>query len=76
MGPKRPSLLDSARGAASKLFVKKEKDAPDAAIKMGNIDKGFFGEDDDDDDVPISKREKGGLLDDEPDRAETDFYIY
>ena len=51
---KRPSFL-------AKMFEgSKKKDAPDAASKMGNIDKTFFGEDEDDDDdiVPAKKREE------------------
>ena len=63
---KRPSFI-------SKMFAKKP-DAPDSAAKMGHVDRLFFGNDDDDDDVPAGKREGAGLLDDEPDRAETDFY--
>ena len=65
---KRPSFL-----AGMQKMLGKKPDAPDAASKMGNVDRLFFGEEDDDDE-PIAKREGTGLLDDEPDRAETDFY--
>ena len=63
---KRPSFLQ-------KMFQKKP-DAPDEASKMGNVDRLFFGEDDDDDGEPIARKEGAGLLADEAERAETDFY--
>ena len=50
-------------------------DEPEKAGKMRNLDKDFFGEEDEeDDDRPKAAREGTGLLDDEPERAETDFY--
>ena len=46
---------------------------------MKNLDLDFFGQEDEEDDATrsgggLSKREGMGLLDDEPERAETDFY--
>ena len=42
---------------------------------MGHLDAAFFGEDEDEDDSLTGRRKEGaGLLDSEPDRAETDFY--
>ena len=62
---------------AERLSKKTSVDEPSAANRMRNLDKGFFGEEDEEDpDEGVSqvKREGAGLLDNEPDRAETDFY--
>ena len=70
MPPKRASMFD-------KMFskAKGERDAPESAHAMGHLDRSFFGEEgEEEDSMPAAKREGVGLLDDEPDRAETDFY--
>ena len=82
--PKRPSVGARVKG----LFSRRDSaaSAPEKAPAMRNIDRGFFGEDEEEEDLEVSlrggkagrkareKREGGGLLDDDPDRAETDFF--
>lgn len=66
---KRPSFFS--------VFSKRNNaDKPEKASQMGHLDKGFFGDDEDEDEGSLisGKREGAGLLDSEPDRAETDFY--
>ena len=54
---------------------KSAAEKPEMASKMGHMDKTFFGDDGDEEEMLGAKfREGTGLLDEEPDRAETDFY--
>ena len=83
---RRPSQVETAlRDGVSRLFSRRKSSASDAPLpssKMKNLDLGFFGQEDDEDEDDaaggsrggLGKREGTGLLDDEPDRAETDFY--
>ena len=70
-------MAEKAGTKMAELSKRTSVDEPSAANRMRNLDKGFFGEEDEDDpDEGVSqvKREGAGLLDNEPDRAETDFY--
>ena len=67
-----PTKRNSLNSIKSLFSRRSSIDAPAKADKMGNLDSTFFGEDEDDE--PLGRREGTGLLDDEPDRAETDFY--
>ena len=70
-------MAEKAGTKMAELSKRTSVDEPSAANRMRNLDKGFFGEEDEEDpDEGVSqvKREGAGLLDNEPDRAETDFY--
>ena len=78
MAEKAGTMAEKAGTKMAETLSKKTSvDEPSAANRMRNLDKGFFGEEDEEDpDEGVSqvKREGAGLLDNEPDRAETDFY--
>ena len=72
MAPKRHSKVFEK---VSSMFRRSSIDAPEKPSNMRHLDKAFFGEEEEEDEALTSgKREGTGLLDEEPDRAETDFY--
>eukprot|EP00316_Scyphosphaera_apsteinii_P024956 CAMPEP_0119323652 /NCGR_PEP_ID=MMETSP1333-20130426/61215_1 /TAXON_ID=418940 /ORGANISM="Scyphosphaera apsteinii, Strain RCC1455" /LENGTH=141 /DNA_ID=CAMNT_0007331155 /DNA_START=43 /DNA_END=465 /DNA_ORIENTATION=+ len=54
-------------------FRRSSIDKPDAAGRMAHLDHAFLGQSEKDDDATYMK-EGMGLLDDEPERTETDFF--
>ena len=77
MAEKAGTMAEKAGTKMAELSKRTSVDEPSAANRMRNLDKGFFGEEDEEDpDEGVSqmKREGAVLLDNEPDRAETDFY--
>ena len=81
-GFRRPSFDALKQRASSKLDDLKEKmrrssvsEKLESVARMGHIDRSFFGENSGDgDEEELPRRTQEGLLDSEPDRAETDFF--